>query len=1112
MITSVSNLFGFSTTVANIRATVLGQSPIREGLCNSFVQAFDFSSSYGATIYQQVKNNSNIQNTPGFNIGSTYDSIEQQFYNILNTSFPNESIQNKKNLALAANALVFGYYVYNNINLSDFVNLMGQLMYYVSTVINNSPIFGVNNSSNVITPFTSSVIQTLLNSNYTQVIENMSGAPRNSPIEVVNYNWYETQNIFSNPNLQLMKDIENQYYYISGQLIYQGDESNLPNCIEIPLTINTLTGTINSTYFLNQPCVDQTQYIGPVTGVSFYREFNDGPFSSGDFTADVQQQYIEFDQSVLSGYQYQSNAKILYSFLTGSDSGYLPVAFPYVYTDANGIYNLDQEYINIPETYECSQVYSSMHIGSNWQRIRCQRDIHGNCINCEETNLTGFKFATLELDYQNWYRKYSYVKTNPPTSIDRLLARALNILPYSYISEPNTDNNLITVNSSINQPYLGYPQLTGQNALPTIAFFQTFSSPTFNVEPSLAIYPAIGTSYNGTNTGSDRTYEISSNLIFSGISSINPPIGSTGVKVLPFGVVITSSGNTDDISKQFFGMGDNLGNQFTILETLNYNAGYAYTGIVLSGSGILENIILYNNNTDTAYPILGSQYQYIDLISGYSNGNGNQYVITQMYAQDNSGNLISYYYLDNRNLPLDLQVSENELVSFCPLPDVFENNLQYNRISGTQIVENYLPRFSSGAYSLETETFLYPNASLADSLYKSKINGFPLRIKFVLNIREETVRELYSKFFITSNGSISDIPYYVNVIRPNSNGQIDNNILPTMRTIFVPDNSYYSFQYNFNNFGMDTNNDSFQYTADLSMVDNNWSPYISRYFYQNIGNPTLFKQFNQTNFSATNYFTPSGRNSIIYNNENNPFDQGVRLTGNGGKQSVWFTGTGNNNSFNFYQEIPMGNGLFHYYKPLQITGYLLYTPPYFDLSSGQGYINNAIQEAFSLMVNESTNAGPMNCNVSNDGGCAVVEGAYYQNIHGITGFIPEGVDPIFLQYMGGRSGGYLVQQEGGYHPEGIIGDLWNNFSFQRYGMLGCSQFSPCCPITRWAHYDNSLVLISSNPTATNLFLRALSYNPFIMPISGFNKFIGSETYAYNLDNNSGPLNLKLCYF
>lgn len=1104
MIGTVSSLFGFATTVANARASLIGLSSIRERLCTAFVLAFGYSQIYGQSIYQQVKNNEEISSVNGLG-NSTYNNIEQQVYAILNAAFPDESDKNKKILALSANALIFSYHTFNSIDIKSVIGLMGQVMFYTAANVTGHQIFSADKFGFVSTPFNEENISNLLNNDYDTVIQEISNSSKNSFTEVVNYNWFEMADVFATPNLQLMKDVENQYYYVSGQLLYQSETDGLPDCFSETINLNTITGQIQTSYIVNQPCIDRAKYIGPVTGVSFYRVFNDGPYSSGDFNDDVKNAYIGFDKSVLQTGDYDSNSKILYSFETGSDGQFLPIAFQNVFLDSNGIYNLNEEYSHLGDGYGCSHIYTSMHIGNNGARIICDRNEFNQCVNCRPFETTGYKFASLELNEQTWLSKYNYLKSNPYSAPKRALKRGLNLLPYSYVSQLN-ENDFTAIGGN-GQLCLGYPQLTGQTAIPNIAFFQNFDSPSFHKNPSLVMYASIGTSNNGDGGDSDRNYQISQTPLFSGRTFTSVPLGQTGVSVIPFTFEVSSNYiSGDDVTKQFFGMGDNFGNQYVISEAQASNAGFVYSGYLITGSGIYENLTLFNNQFTAN--ILGSPVKNINYVSGYSDMGGRKYLISKMFAQDSGSGLIAYYYLDNNQLPDALQVQENQLYSFSPLPYVFETNSNlYNRISGTQEVENFFPRYSQGAFSNQIETFLYPNAKIADTKYNSRQNGFPLRISFVLNIREESVRELFGRYFITNDGLISSSPYYVNVVRPTENNTIDMGLAtPLMNQMFTVNNIYYQQEYDFNNFSM---NDSFFHTADLSsLVDNNWSPYINRSFSPD-GLGGLIKNFNQTNHlnQFTNeYYTPSGKNSSFYDNSSNPFYQGVRLTGNGVDTHVGFTGTGNADYFTFYSEKPFSNGLFHYYQTRQITGYLLYTKPYFDLSSGSGYINDAIKEAFYVMVDNHANIGG-NCGSNNDPGCATVENSYVVSSSGTTGTISEGVDPIFLKYMGGRLNGFLTEQEGGYHPKGIIGDQWNNFSYERYGMQGYAQFAPCNPPTRWAYYDKNLILLNGTSDNLNIFTRALNYNPVVIPQKVFQPFNKSESYPYTLNGGGGSITM-----
>jgi hypothetical protein len=1103
MIAAVNHLFGFATSIANSRATSIGMPQIRERLCNAFVDAFGYSSSFGNAIYQQVKSSSDTLSLSCMSDGTQYATIETQVYNVLDGAFPSVSYQDKTVLALSVNAVIFAYYTYSSINIEDIESLIYQVLLEVSEQVNGKNVFTTDTDQS---PFTTSYISLILNSGYDIVISGLAQSPRDTPSEIVNYNWYEVESIFANPNLQIMKDIENQYYYLSGRLIYSSDVSNVEDCVSLPLSINTPTGIITTSYIANEPCINRETYIGPITGISFYRVFNDGPYSSGNFDGSLLEQYKNLDRKALDPTDYKSNSEILCSFNTGSDGNFIPIVNSSVYINGEGIYNLNQEYSNLPESYDCSHTYSgNMHVGDSLPKIKCDRDIMGECVNCRFEDGTGFKFASLELDYGAWYKTFAYLKTNPPTSTQDVLKRALNILPYSYLATLN-ESDFTSVNTD-GEECIGYPQITGVNSIPNLAFVQSFNSSTFSKVASLALYPSIGTSNNGNGDSSDRTYEISPNPIFIGTQNATIPFGETGKPLVKFSLNISSNlVSGDNITKKFFGMGDAFQGKYNLFSAVSYNAGFAYTGYLISGSGVYENSILFSNQFSDS-SLLGSPVKNINFISGYKNLDGSVYKISKIYAQSSGEELIPYYYFDNKTLPPDLQVQDIEMSSLGVLPPVFEDDPTMMRLSGTQKVENYLPRYSSGAFASQDETFLYPNAKSAANTYKAGLNGFPLRVKFVLNIREEAVKEFYARYRIGNDGSISS-QQIMPVYRASPEGNIDfSKSTPLMTEMFTPNSIYYTKEYNFNNFSI---NNVFEYSCPTYTVDNNWSPFISRSFSSD-GHGGLIKNFYQTNEPpeySNNYFAPSGKNTEFYNNQA-IFYFGTKITGRNSIPRHIFYNTGDDEYNIEYGEKPSADGLYHNYKTSQITGYLIYTPPYFNMQSGQGYINDQIKQVFPIMVDGNTNV--YNSNQGNDH-VAVPGGAFYQYINGNSGFIPTGSDPFFFEYMGGRSGGFLVEQEGGYHSKGIIGDVWNNFSNIEYGMKGQLindfgiYYASVVP-TRWVYNDNTIVLTSSTPKQTNIFTRGLAYNPYVVVHTPYIQFNGTELYPFSINGDGGNLAL-----
>jgi hypothetical protein len=1093
----INSLFSVSVVSANVRANNLGLK-IGELLSNCFTEGFGFSDNIGQSLYQQIKNSKTISNTLGMNVGSTYDSIEGNLLNFLRSNFSQSDSYNK-NFAIALNAILFSWSIFPDVLSVNVSNLIPKVLANVAQIINKFQIFNVASDGSVSdTIFTVQVVESLLqNNNYAQVLSDVSKSPKDTKSNIVNYNWYDVANLFTNPNLQIMKDVENQYYYISGQLIYQSLDMTVGQCIDKEIVINTISGYVTGKYIYNQPCIDDGQYIGPITGVGFYRIFNDGPSSIGDFNSSVEKQYIEWDKQILNPKDYSSNVTTLFSFETGTNSGFIPLSNTSVTLAPNGLYNIpNTEYNSIQDGYDCVGFYQRMHIGDNRPRAYGLRDIHNICTGYQIRPKTGFKFVTLKLN-DSWGDNFSYIKTNPVSNTQDFLKRGLNIQEKAYLSSLDANGIFYTDlgvdNSDQDHTYLGPPQLTGNNILPSLAFFQEFLSPTFGDVSRLTFYPAIGTSYGGNSVDSDRTFNISTGKFFSGSQSNNIP--------LKFNQNFNSTSLTDDISKTFFGMGDGFNNQYEIIAAECQNAGYFYTGYYLiDNSGNITNIVSLSNN---GVELIGNPPQYINYINGYTDSGANNFSVSQMIAQDSSGNLVNYYYLDNRNLRGIETIPQNNWSNFSPLPDAFETNTGYGRIIVKQQVENYLPRYKTGPFSTETKTFLYPNASVADIAYNSKQVGFPKKIRFSLTIKEETIREVYGYYRINNNGIISTNPVNVPVIRASSSGTQYS--YDYMNDFFIPDNPNFNLKYDFNNF----TGGHFEYDAPINLVDNYWSPLVFSQLPSGKNNNLYNVAGGENNGKFSNNF---GKN---INNGNFETVNGVRITGDGINSTTFWTGSGfQQGPKTIYWEKSKNDGLWHYFNNKIITGFLEYNKPVFDLSSGEIYINQEIQDSFYNLFNQFGSSNWDGCSFANNlDSCGQFFNTPFIDIHGYSGLIKSGFDPYSLQYIGGRSGGLLINQEGGYNTKQIIGDAWSNFSYDFYGII--SNFSeefapPCGPVWRWPYYDKNIILINANKDITNILTRGMNYSPFNISKIPFLSFdLQTPNYNYKLGNTNGALILSI---
>lgn len=1050
------NVFGVAITAANIRIYKLGYSGLQSQLCNAFGSAFGLSNTDSGAIYNHIRNSS-LFTSNGFDQTSHYKFYEDTVYAILDSFINSESLQNKQILAVSAHAVIFGYYLNSNVTITQLYKVIGNVLSSVASNVNNSQPFFTEKDGTVIHPFTPDVIKTLVSKDYSLAINEINSSPKDREVTLANYNWYDMSSVFSSPNLQLMKDIENQYYYISGQLNYSGSVSQLSDCIEDTITINTFEGTKVTTFIRNTPCIEAGSYIGPNSGSKFYRVFNDGPSSSGHLTSAVRDAYINFDKAVLSGNDYSSNAITIYSFLKDSHGNYAPVYDGPVFEDANGQYSLSgAEY---PYLFtNCDLSGTRMHIGDNFPRVICDNPII--CTTCHTHDYTGFKFVSLELDPKLYLNTYLGMQTNPVLDTGRALKRGLNIAQNPFIAT-NVGDELQTFTTQAGNDiwYVGPPQLNGANQLPTLAFYQTFDSVTFGDKAQVVLYPCIGTADGSIGSESSRSFSISPIPLTTGRDNSHHFFNDTEQPRATFLQTVTSSQIVDDIYRQFFGMGDNFSGQYTNISFSQENAGFVYNNYILSGSGgILSADEAFNTYSGF---ILGSPVKNIRYISGYQNGS--EFIqMNRLYGQDGTGNLKLYYYFDERNMPHGEPVKTTGMSFFAEPPAYLESH--YSRVYTTQQVENYLPRFYKGPFAIEKEKFLYPNAIAADKFYVGKQNGFPARIRFTLELREETVKELFGTYKISKDGIIDSTPTYTRVIRSSESGANDLKIAPYMRRIFYPDDPQYNFTYDFNNFAI---GDDFSTAGSLVAVDNNWAP-------------------------LWHGFVTSGRNNVTYNSiydTNFIFTQGIRMTGFTAQQHKTYTGTGINDFKLTASQKPLDIGLYHGYKTMSVDVELFYTLPIFNIDQHAQVVTDEITGAYR----------PVADNVG-----VPVEGYYDERFN-----INTGMDPLFFETVGGRLGGLNPTGDGGYHSKGFIGDRWNGTVAATYG-IGQLHDTSCHrgDIYRAPQNDDRILMFNTTLTGTEIWTKSLAFAPFAVD-RNYKSFNAPQILNWSMDGHTGKISTVL---
>ena len=907
--------------------------------------------------------------------------------------------------------------------------------------------------------------------------------------KAINYNWYDSTGLFANPNLaglaQRIKDSENQYYYLSGEILYPTIPSGLTPCVEFIQNVMTNTGQISFSVIANPPCYRSDTYVGPVSGAKFFREFNDGPGSSGFFDSGTQDMYASFDEAVLSYNDFHSNTDILYANQRDV-SGYFIYLISGGQVDSQGFYNPNNEYgvghtnVLVSSDTDCkwsvddfaaqATTYFSwadytgsglplqrMHQGDNrakWilTKYCAATDGFGNCLGCGFTgqlnNWTGWKFAPFQLK-ESLARNYEFMEMNPAMDTNRVIKRVFNlnnnsgvspITPYAFVAD--TGDGTLTCTGIV-----GPPQLNADfPSLPGFVFYQTFDNITFPDTASLVMRAAVE---------SGGSYVISNfNLLSTGISGHYPVFGAPAL--VPIYTTITSSGlaSFDDVAKKCMSIGDNFGgNGVSGVQTPQSNAGYAYTGYTYYQSGTLVNVnqLLANNSTT-----VGSAYSTINYVSGYTGVGGTVYATSEQYAFIITGDTTSgikyfgqpiiYSYFANGTL----DAVNTGWDMFAPIPsaitDDIANNFprQFGEVYKSQPVENFVPRYSSGPYLSYENTFLYPNALGAFTGFNASANGFPTSFVYEMQFQEETVTELYcikNKYGFTN---------YPNIIRATGNNATGS-LKTSMVSPFTPDNQTFNPIYALSNTGLYPKNGSFENvkSVDVEMVDANWVPSINF-----TSDPTL----NSTVHNGPDYLSSKWKCGVKINAGTVP--------------KVMMTGVGLSGVV--FASVPAVRNLVWGYYGKTITGKLEYTLPIFDLESETLIVDSGLAQS----INEQATAGG-NCYRTNQ--AISWNGSSFGDLSGLTYF--NGQDPIFYQYIGGRVGsGSEIQ--GGNHSQGIIGDAWYGVNVDRWGVRD-AQCADCPAYYGYANHtlhgpenDSHVLFLDLKSTGLIVHAKNLNYFPY----------------------------------
>jgi hypothetical protein len=1031
---SVNQMFGLASAVAWHRCGGVGTAS--QYVIASLAKGFGGNTGDGDYVYGLLAADTGVFSSSGFDGSSVY-------YNSVELNVPNLNGYSR----LGAAAIIYSYANFPNISEDTVLSYINSYCETAKVFFSESPV-----------TFTSQDLEDSLSSFSLSVVnDSLSQIPSTKIEKAINYNWYDAEPLFVNPNIngmtQLIKDSENQYYYISGEVLYQSQGATLGNCVEYTQTVTTPTGDLTFNVVANSPCYSESSYTGPVSGIKFFRIFNDGPGSSGHFDSGTMDAYIEFDKTFLDKKDYSSNSVVLYSNERNS-TGYYVYLKSGMPIDAPGFFDSSNEYgvghtnfIDEGCTNHPEWPMMRMHQGDNQLKWWCVSYLAGTYPNqtCEyysvQYDWTGWKLVPFELK-ESLAKRFENLELNPEMDTGRLLKRILSLShPYAYTSASGTQLTCTGI--------FGPPQLAGNYpTLPSFAFYQTFDNVNFPDFPSITVRAAIL---------SGGSYVVSENDLFTASGESHTPLFNPAQ--VPFFVTISSTGITgyDDTTKRCLAIGDNFGSGVSGGSSPQSNAGYSYVGYsyYLNGNLISQYDLLNSYSKKIAH-----EYDTIRYVSGYQSGsqkyglvNHYSFVSTGSSAEPtlSLGETLDYQYLANGVLG----ATNSGWNIFAPEPSVVSSNPgTYQKLFKEQRVENYLPRYANGPFATYKNKFLYPNAQEAYTKYRADVEGFPRKIFYEMSFKEEFAREIYA--YVNRYGDKE----YNKVIR--ATGNYDTGALKSsMFRPFAPDNLLYEPNYSFRNTGLYPENTQFDYDGYLAQ------DHVDENFVFDFNYATGSSDLNKTiyRYGSTFWYPPSSYPSLW----NNGIKKNYALL-----RRTLFTGK-NGASGEVLSKVPVSEGLRWGYFSMTWTGAMDYVLPAFNLDTKQ----IEIDEGFSGKIQELTNKYSAYCFYTHQ--TPTFDGSRFGRLNGDT-YLISGQDPLFYENIGGRIG-EGAELEGGNHSYGIVGDAWYDCFGDRWGTIEGNTVCTYSPSThfysyRCANNDSHLFLMEWKPSGWEIYTRGLSYYPY----------------------------------
>ena len=193
-------MFGLASSVTYIRCGGSGYNT--QLVLESLASGFGASTGDGAYVYNLFNTNTGSGTFTNFGF-----DLSSQYYQHVESSVTGMGGFSKIGTA----TIIYSYATYPNIGEStviSFVNTFCQ----VTKMLLGEPGYQIDSSG---------IDYVLSQFSLTGINSTLTGAPVVSTATAINYNWYDSTPLFINPNLDstLIRDVENQYYYISGEIL-----------------------------------------------------------------------------------------------------------------------------------------------------------------------------------------------------------------------------------------------------------------------------------------------------------------------------------------------------------------------------------------------------------------------------------------------------------------------------------------------------------------------------------------------------------------------------------------------------------------------------------------------------------------------------------------------------------------------------------------------------------------------------------------------------------------------------------------------------------------------------------------------------------------------------